>query len=84
MFIKIYSRFIKHLFKIYSMFIQYLYGYEKYAGHIASWYASLRVANNFALWSHIKFKFGTIDLSQIPFWNWDQGWFPISVHLTKT
>ena len=24
-----------------------------------------------------------IDLSRIPFWNWGQGWFPISVHLTK-
>ena len=23
------------------------------------------------------------DLSQIPFWNWGQGWFPISVCLTK-
>ena len=24
-----------------------------------------------------------IDLSRIPYWNWDQGWFPFSVHLTK-
>ena len=27
--------------------------------------------------------YSSIDLSRIPFWNWGQGWFPISVHLTK-
>ena len=35
-------------------------------------------------WSSPNFlTFKTIYLSQISFWNWGQGWFPISVHLTK-
>ena len=41
-----------------------------------------RWAVNWKKWP-IYVQLWSIDLSRIPFWNWGQGWFPISVYLTK-